>query len=87
METTIFHKDFESHHDCERSQTGNYDSNCCPEQPQAIGPEYVINTILTHDVIPSSRLTALARTFSLALLSCPHAAMMSRPRGVRTGLA
>jgi len=40
-----------------------------------------------HDVTPSNRLTALARSFSLALLSWPQAAMMSRPRGVRTGLA
>jgi hypothetical protein len=30
---------------------------------------------------------ALARSFSVALLNCPQAAMMSRPRGVRTGLA
>jgi len=29
----------------------------------------------------------LARCFMLALLSWPQAAMMSRPRGVRTGLA
>ena len=30
---------------------------------------------------------ALARSFSVSLLSCPQAARMSRPRGVRTGLA
>ncbi len=30
---------------------------------------------------------ALARCFTLALLSWPQAAMMSRPRGLRTGLA
>lgn len=30
---------------------------------------------------------SLARCFTLALFSCPQAAMMSRPRGERTGLA
>ena len=30
---------------------------------------------------------ALARSFSVSLLSWPQAARMSRPRGVRTGLA
>ena len=30
---------------------------------------------------------ARARSFSVSLFSCPQAARMSRPRGVRTGLA
>jgi hypothetical protein len=40
---------------------------------------------ITAQVYPAT--LSLARTFMLSLLSCPQAAMMSRPRGVRTGLA
>lgn len=35
---------------------------------------------------PIAALT-LARSFSVSLFNCPQAARMSRPRGVRTGLA
>ena len=35
----------------------------------------------------SAFLSVLARTFSLSDFSCPQAARMSRPRGVRMGLA
>ena len=35
----------------------------------------------------SARHRSLARCLTLALFSCPQAAMMSRPRGERTGLA
>jgi hypothetical protein len=38
-----------------------------------------------HHSTPMS--LALARSFSVALFNWPQAAMISRPRGVRTGLA
>jgi 2-hydroxychromene-2-carboxylate isomerase len=38
-----------------------------------------------YEVGSASR--SLARSLTLALFSCPQAAMMSRPRGLRTGLA
>src|SRR5207302_9767713 len=38
-------------------------------------------------IYPSPIILALARTFSVSLFNCPQAARISRPRGVRTGLA
>jgi len=35
----------------------------------------------------ASIIRARARSFSVSLFNCPQAARMSRPRGVRTGLA